>query len=34
MLFTGLEPMTLALSEPRTTNCAKRARYIEFIYPI
>ena len=25
MLSTGLEPMTLALSEPRATNCAKRA---------
>lgn len=27
MLFTGFEPMTLALSEPRATNCAKRAWY-------
>ena len=27
MLFTGFEPMTLALSEPRATNCAKRAVY-------
>ena len=25
MLSTGLEPMTLALSEPRATNCARRA---------
>ena len=25
LLSTGLEPMTLALSEPRATNCAKRA---------
>ena len=25
VLSTGLEPMTLALSEPRATNCAKRA---------
>ena len=25
MLSTGFEPMTLALSEPRATNCAKRA---------
>ena len=28
MLSTGLEPMTLALSEPRATNCAKRAHII------
>ena len=26
LLSTGLEPMTLALSEPRATNCAKRAK--------
>ena len=25
LLSTGLEPMTLALSEPRATNCARRA---------
>ena len=28
MLSTGLEPMTLALSEPRATNCAKRAEFV------
>ena len=28
VLSTGLEPMTLALSEPRATNCAKRAIYL------
>ena len=27
LLSTGLEPMTLALSEPRATNCAKRASH-------
>ena len=29
MLSTGLEPMTLALSKPRATNCAKRAVSVE-----
>ena len=28
VLSTGLEPMTLALSEPRATNCAKRAEFV------
>ena len=32
MLSTGFEPMTLALSEPRAANCAKRANVTEVLH--